>query len=314
MTDIVLFQLHFSHLPANRLDSLHEEFLCLDMCGEHGCWRVCHAFGKYTWLKYRSSRCWVPSSDAEGSRRRKNNRGSHPVSPWPHFHCISNYCSQTQIRHQVELQSQGTWKGGGLKREAGGVLVKEREWWKESSIEELVSICLPPLEGRPDMVLSLAQGAYADSMTFFPGTRFYTQITIRAMVSLKGAPDQPNPPAGVKSHGGAVSGLHAKRCGTHVNYRAATPLALSHKLKVRAPARIGHILLHLWWKCQGDFEIHVMLSGTWFVTPVTLRWWLYHAEFEQSFISRTWTEAVFFFPLRVLLRIAPLTRSASIAQ
>lgn len=25
MTDIVLFQLHFSHLPANRLDSLHEE-------------------------------------------------------------------------------------------------------------------------------------------------------------------------------------------------------------------------------------------------------------------------------------------------
>ncbi len=25
MTDIVLFQLHFSHLPANRLDSLHED-------------------------------------------------------------------------------------------------------------------------------------------------------------------------------------------------------------------------------------------------------------------------------------------------
>ncbi len=54
--------------------------------------------------------------------------------------------------------------------------------------------------------------------------------------------DQPNPPAGVKSHGGTMPGLHAKRCGTHVNYRAALPLALSHKLKVRSQGRIGHIL------------------------------------------------------------------------
>lgn len=49
---------------------------------------------------------------------RKNNQGSHPVSPWPHFHCISNYCSQTQIRHQVELRSQGTWRGA--KKGSGG--------------------------------------------------------------------------------------------------------------------------------------------------------------------------------------------------
>lgn len=40
------------------------------------------------------------------------------------------------------------------------------------------------------------------------------------MVSLEGAADQPNPPAGVKSHGGTVSGLHAKRRGTHVSCRA----------------------------------------------------------------------------------------------
>lgn len=92
-----------------------------------------------------------------GCRRRskKNNQGSHPVSPRPHLHCISNYCSQTKIKHQVELQSQGTWMGGGLKREVGVFLVKEgaMEGWKEGGIWELVSICIFPLEGRPDRVL-----------------------------------------------------------------------------------------------------------------------------------------------------------------
>ena len=46
MTDIVLFQMQFSHLPTNRQESLHEnpakELLSvgcayLDMCDEHGC-------------------------------------------------------------------------------------------------------------------------------------------------------------------------------------------------------------------------------------------------------------------------------------
>jgi len=41
-------------------------------------------------------------------RSGKNNHGSHPVSPWPHPHRISNYGSETQIKHQVELGSRGT--------------------------------------------------------------------------------------------------------------------------------------------------------------------------------------------------------------
>lgn len=41
----------------------------------------------------------------------------------------------------MELQSQGTWMGGGLKREVGVFLVKESEIerWKESGIEESLS-------------------------------------------------------------------------------------------------------------------------------------------------------------------------------
>lgn len=53
--------------------------------------------------------------------------------------------------------------------------------------------------------------------------------------------DQPNPIAGVKSHSVTMPGLHAKRCGTHVNYRAALPLASSHKLKVSLPGRTDHV-------------------------------------------------------------------------
>ncbi len=142
------------------------------MCGEHGCRRVCHCVSVHM-TKVSVSSVLSPLLGCRGLSR-KNNQGSHPISPWPHFHCISNYCSQTQIKHQVELQSQGTWMGGRLKREVGVFLVKEREREMEGNRDRGVSICLLPLEGRLDRVLSLAQGAYADSMTFFPGTRFYT--------------------------------------------------------------------------------------------------------------------------------------------
>lgn len=93
-------------------------------------------FGKYTRLKYQSLQS--PLLGCRGQSR-KNHQCSHPVSPQPHFHCVSNYCSQTQIKYQVELQSRGTWMGGGLKREVGVFLVKEREVerWKESRIASL---------------------------------------------------------------------------------------------------------------------------------------------------------------------------------
>lgn len=42
-----------------------------------------------------------------------------------------------------------------------------------------------PLYSEADRALSLAQGAYADMVTFLPETRFYTQITIRALCSLE---------------------------------------------------------------------------------------------------------------------------------
>lgn len=51
------------------------------------------------------------------------------------------------------------------------------------------------------------------------------------MVSPEGAVDQPDPELGVKSHGVTMPELHAKRCGTHVNYRMASLLAASRSLK-----------------------------------------------------------------------------------
>lgn len=42
MTDIVLFQPHFSHLPANRLDSLHEDKRI--RCCTCGCSCICDVF------------------------------------------------------------------------------------------------------------------------------------------------------------------------------------------------------------------------------------------------------------------------------
>lgn len=50
--------------------------------------------------------------------------------------------------------------------EGGCSLVRKSERWKERGIDDQVL--------KADRVLSLAQGAYVDSMTFFPGTRFYT--------------------------------------------------------------------------------------------------------------------------------------------
>ena len=158
MTDIVLFHLHFPHLPTNRLDALHEEKIIKSVCiflyvwvfmfGHvwWTCWHVCHAFRKYTQVSIS-----LVLSPLLGCRRqsRKNNQGSHPFSHWPHFHRISNYCSQTQIKHQVELQSQGTWMGGGLKREMGVFLVRERDREMEGTQDIGARLYLPPFFWRP---------------------------------------------------------------------------------------------------------------------------------------------------------------------
>lgn len=160
MTDIVLFQLHLSicqrigwiHYMRRRRTSQSacacmRKFLCLDMCDYH------------------SLQCWVPLLRC---------RGSQPDSPHSHLHCISKYCSQAQIKHQVELQSHGTWdvREVGLKGKWKFLLVKER--LKERRKVGLSLSASFLLKADPTGSLSLAQGAYADSMTFFPETRFYT--------------------------------------------------------------------------------------------------------------------------------------------
>lgn len=133
MTDIVLFQLHFSHLPTDRLDSV-----CT--CGLK-CESVCLTVWR-TWMWACMSWIWevhmttvLISSELSpllgcrgSSREKKKNWGSHPISLWSRFRCISNYCSQTHIRNQTELHSQGTWMGGGdeKRRKCLGFLVKER--------------------------------------------------------------------------------------------------------------------------------------------------------------------------------------------
>lgn len=139
---------------------------------------------------------------------------------------------------------------------------------------------------------------------FSQGPDFTLKLPLERWSPLRGPRTKQTPIAGVKSHSGAVPGLHAKRCGTHVNYRGASPLAMSRNLKVRSRGKTGHVL-HFLVNAGGIgwfLRFTRWRNGTWLAT---VHWRLYHTEFEQSFISRQWTEAHFF--SRVLFRTVPLT-------
>ncbi len=156
MTDIVLFQLHFSHLPANRLDSLHEDktIHSLCMCLYVQIWMFGPVWWTWMWMFMSCFRKLSMSlSNALlgcGGQSGRNNQGSHPVSLWPCLRCISNYCSQTHIRHKEELLSRGTWVGGeGAEMGSIGFL---SEWGRdemEGKWDIEASFYLPPSSWRP---------------------------------------------------------------------------------------------------------------------------------------------------------------------
>lgn len=104
----------------------------------------------------------------------RNNGGFHLA--FPTSTCISKYCSQTHIKWSHRAKGHG-WEevfkrmGSGIERGSlcVGLCMGERE--KRRRLEKPLSASILL---KADGVLSLAQGAYADPMTFFPGTRFYT--------------------------------------------------------------------------------------------------------------------------------------------
>lgn len=119
------------------------EFLCLDMCGEHKCgvWMCISCLWEVHMTKVSISSVLSLLLGCRGQSRKNL---SHLISPWPHFHCIFNYCSQTWIKHQVKLRSQGTWMGGGLKREVGVFLMYERAREMDVKGDRRASLYLPP--------------------------------------------------------------------------------------------------------------------------------------------------------------------------
>lgn len=129
---------------------------------------------------------------------------------------------------------------------------------------------------------------------FSQGPDFTLKLPLERWSPLRGPRTNQTPIAGVKSHSGAVPGLHAKRCGTHVNYRGASPLAMSRNLKVRSHGKTADVLHFLKCKCWRNrviFKIHTMKKWDMACNGplASVSYWI-----EQSFISRQWTEALFF--------------------
>lgn len=140
----------------------------------------------------------------------------------------------TSCQDPIFIKSPRMWncgaRGPGRERGVRGQKVVSfliEEDWKERDTSFGFLLWKADLTGS----LSLAQGAYADSMTFFSHEPDFTlKLLLARWCPLRTQWTNPTL-AKVKSH--CVIVLHTKWCGTHVNYRVALTLALSPQLRMK---------------------------------------------------------------------------------
>lgn len=116
-------------------------YLCLDMCGEHGCGFVC-----YVLIDCHSLQCSVRVLLGCRGQSGKNSYGSQPVSPGPT--CVASLSIVHRHRSSTKWNCRAKglgWEGGGLKREVRAFLT---EGEMEGKQDRGASLHLPPSSGR----------------------------------------------------------------------------------------------------------------------------------------------------------------------